>query len=173
MDRKRFKGEGTVNLGDLIPSLRRINVRLEHREAETLSCRELEALFFVLEELFRGMNAVEEQAEWEQCQNTFLRRRLLASWRLLRRKREHLACGREQCRVKIHRELFAEIRPILARCVAEESGNEADVVGFLDMSVFLWNQARIARCLKRQDESRSWEEMLEMMEDVREELHSA
>jgi hypothetical protein len=157
-----------VNMGDLIPTLRKINLHIENTRPEHLTRHQLKVVFHLVDEILEQARpaTLEEKREFESYRNCFIRKRLLASWKKWRTRISCTARLDERRRKQIIGEVFAELKPLLYRSIQECTGKQEEDITPLTLSVFLWNQEYITRRFGLSGDSRCWREILELVDEL-------
>jgi hypothetical protein len=165
-----LRRHGLMKMGDIIPALKKMNVSLKHEKPGDMTNGQLHAVFRIVGEILGDQPTVtiEDEEAWMKYKNNFLTRRVLHAWAKARFK-IYLNSTSATEKTEIMAELFEQIKPVLFKCFIEEYGVEGLPLNPLTFRAFVWNQAYIARKFHCYKDEQYWNEMIDMIDTLKEE----
>ncbi|TCS95948.1 hypothetical protein [Hazenella coriacea] len=155
-----------MKMGELIPSLKCSNVNIEHAQPEKMTQPQLQLLFKIFHSIlvYGNQESPEEKEQIQRYKNSYLRKRVLCTWRRIRPHRYPIAHGKPQEKVLAYQRIFKDMKDLIMRYFQEEFGDKQIHMNAFTIRVFIWNQVLITERMKKGKETGDWSELLEMVD---------
>jgi hypothetical protein len=163
-----LRGQLRMKMGDIIPVLNKMNVHVKNVKPEQMTTGELNAVFRIVREILGEKQEVTEEdvRAFREYKRSFLKRRILRHWGKERIK-IYLKSSSFADESSVYAEVFEEMKPIFLKSFAEDYKEMSLSFTPFAFRAFIWNQAYIARKFKLERDYQYWNEMLTMIDTLK------
>lgn len=155
-----------MKMGELIPSLRYTNLNIEHAQPEKMTKPQLQLLFKIFHSLlvYGEEESPEEKEQIQRYKDSYLRKRILFTWRAIRPHKYVLTHLKSQDKINIYKKLFKCLKDLIRGSFQEEFVDKQIHMNAFTIRVFIWNQVLITEKMKKYKEQGDWSELLELVD---------